>query len=142
MTDLRDQHATIDHLTKIARELVTRVRDEGPDDNATWLTRKLPVAGDWFRLAFVLAAAIPDDRTWTELTAWTRPEPLTPETPAPVAIPIKPIRITNRDVKPCGTLAAVSRHRYRREPLCDLCRDTARAYDRERHRARRNRRTT
>lgn len=26
-----------------------------------------------------------------------------------------------RELKPCGTIAAVARHRYYNEPLCDAC---------------------
>jgi hypothetical protein len=61
-----------DDLARIAVELATRVRDIDPERNGTWLAAVLPEPGDWFRLCFVLAAAIPDDRPWTHLTAWAR----------------------------------------------------------------------
>lgn len=70
MTDLRDQLA--DHLATIAVELATRVRDVDAERNGTWLAAVLPEPGDWFRLCFVLAAAVPDDRPWAHLTAWAR----------------------------------------------------------------------
>lgn len=132
MTDLRDQ-PTPDQLAAIAVELTVRVRDHGPADNGRWLTHRLPNPGDWFRLAFVLAAAIPDDQPWTDLTAWARPAAavtrIHAERPEPLA--------ESKPLKPHGTIAAVTRHRYRREPLCQPCRDAYRVYDRERKRARR-----
>lgn len=64
-----------DDLARIAIELAGRVRDVDAERNGTWLAAVLPEPGDWFRLAFVLAAAIPDDRSWSQLTAWT----LTPD---------------------------------------------------------------
>lgn len=60
-----------DELAAIAIELAGRVRDVDPEANGRWLAAVLPEPGDWFRLAFVLAAAIPDDRSWRQLTAWT-----------------------------------------------------------------------
>lgn len=132
MTDLRDQ-LSADQLAAIAVELACRIRDYDPADNAQWLTRRLPNPGDWFRLAFVLAAAIPDNQTWTELTAWTRPAPARPARKLTVVPEPRPARV----VQPHGTIAAVSRHRYHREPLCPLCREASRTYDRERQRARR-----
>ncbi len=72
MTDLR---RSPDELARIAIELAGRVRDEDAERNGVWLAAVLPEPGDWFRLAFVLAAAIPDDRSWTHLTAWTRAIP-------------------------------------------------------------------
>jgi len=57
-------------LTEIAAQLVARVREDDPEANGRWLAAVLREPGDWFRLAFVLAAAVPDDQTWTQLTAW------------------------------------------------------------------------
>lgn len=57
-------------LTRIAQELVVRVRDDDPEANAQWLSGVLRDPGDWFRLAFLLATAVPDDQTWTQLTSW------------------------------------------------------------------------
>ena len=62
--------ADLSLLTRVAQELITRVRDDDPEANARWLSCVLPDRTDWFRLSFLLAAAVPDDRTWTELTAW------------------------------------------------------------------------
>lgn len=68
----------IDRLESVAAQLAARVRDEDPEDNRCWLENELPDPADWFRLCFALAAAVPDDRTWTELTAWHTgaPDPL------------------------------------------------------------------
>jgi len=57
-------------LTSVAQELIVRVRDDDPAANGQWLSGVLPDPGDWFRLAFLLATAVPDDRSWTELTSW------------------------------------------------------------------------
>jgi hypothetical protein len=83
------------HLAEIAVELIVRIRDDSPEDNGRWLTAHLPDPGDWFRLAFVLAAAVPDDRSWQQLTAWTR-------------------RL--------GCTSSPSGHRRRGEPVCEHCR--------------------
>lgn len=109
-----------DRLAAVAIELAVRVRDEGPQDNATWLAERLPDAGDRFQLLFVLAAAIPHERPWTELTAWTRQR----AEPHAVAEPSK--------LAPCGTTAAAARHRYYDEPLCDACSLHERIRDRRR----------
>jgi hypothetical protein len=61
-------------LTRIAQDLIVRIRDDDPESNARWLALVLPNAGDWFRLAFMLAAAVPDDRSWSQLTRWTMPD--------------------------------------------------------------------
>ena len=66
-----------DVLAAVAVELVGRVRDDEPAAVHRWLRER--VAGDeWLGLAVVLAAAVPDDRPWMQLTAWTvmmrRPE--------------------------------------------------------------------
>lgn len=70
-----------DDLARIAVELAIRVRDVEPERNGTWLAAVLPEPGDWFRLCFVLAAAVPDDRSWRQLTAWAhqRAGDLTPD---------------------------------------------------------------
>jgi len=59
-----------DRLAEVAAQLSARVREDDPEANGRWLASVLPDSADWFRLAFVLAAAVPVDRTWTELTAW------------------------------------------------------------------------
>ena len=78
MTDLT---RSPDDLARIAVELAIRVRDVEPERNGTWLAAVLPEPGDWFRLCFVLAAAVPDDRSWRQLTAWAhqRAGDLTPD---------------------------------------------------------------
>jgi hypothetical protein len=64
--------AHIDRLAQVAVELTERVRDDNPEANARWLATALPDPADHFRLLFVLAAAVPDDRPWSHLTAWAR----------------------------------------------------------------------
>jgi hypothetical protein len=120
----------VPELAQIATMLAARIRDDDPQANAAWLAEHLPDPGDWFRLAFVLAAAVPDDRTWGELTAWTRPRPARQQ-PAIRHAP------TGRQLRPHGTPAAVARHKYHREPLCDPCRDVERARIRDRSARRR-----
>lgn len=68
-----------DRLAEVAAELVVRVRDDNPQANARWLAAVLPDPADRDALLYVLAAAVPDDRPWLHLTAWTR------RTPAPSA---------------------------------------------------------
>ena len=63
---------TEDDLAAIAVQLVARVRDDDPEANGRWLATVLPDPADWFRLAFVLAAAVPDGVAWSHLTAWAR----------------------------------------------------------------------
>ncbi|MBM0275352.1 hypothetical protein [Micromonospora tarensis] len=109
-----------DRLAAVAAELVVRVRDEGPDDNAAWLAAALPDPAAREHLLYVLAAAVPDDRPWTDLTAWA----------------------VERRLKPHGTQAAAARHRYRREDLCEECRDAERVRDKLRKRAQRARART
>jgi hypothetical protein len=115
----------VDQLAAIAAELAVRVRDETPDANAAWLAAELPDPADWFRLAFVLAAAIPDDRSWTALTAWawaTKPDPDIVDE-GEVLRPAKSARPgAGKPLEPCGTPAAAARHRYHGEDLCTACR--------------------
>jgi hypothetical protein len=59
-----------DRLAQVAQEMVVRVRDDDPDDNARWL-QNMTTPDERWALLFVLAAAVPDDMTWTELTEWT-----------------------------------------------------------------------
>jgi hypothetical protein len=56
----------------VAQQLAARVRDDEPWLVHAWLARELPDPKDWYRLCFVLACAIPDDRTWLKLTDWAR----------------------------------------------------------------------
>jgi len=106
----------VEQLEQIAQELICRIRDEPVDANERWLVAVAPEPLDWMQLAFVLAAAVPDDRTWAALTRWTRVPALA-------------------GLRPHGTHAAAQRHRYHGEPLCEACRDSERERDRERKRA-------
>jgi hypothetical protein len=107
------------------------------------LAAQLPDPDDWFRLAFVLAAAIPDDRSWTALTAWAQIRPH--DRPAldlvdegEVIAPPAGQRTGTRPasaLKPCGTTAAARRHRYRGEPVDAACQRAEQARDRTRKQA-------
>lgn len=105
----RDEYA--DRLAKVAQELVVRVRDDQPEANLRWLSNTL-TARERQDLLFVLAAAVPDDRPWSALTAWTWASP--------------------DGLQPHGTHAAAQRHRYHGEPLCEPCRTAERERDRTR----------
>lgn len=63
-----------DRLAEVAAQLAARLREFSAEDNARWLAFTLPDPADWFRLSFALAAAVPTDRTWLQLTSWTRPD--------------------------------------------------------------------
>lgn len=111
--------ATPDYLASIALELSYRVREDDPEANGAWLAKRLPDPADWFRLAFVAVAAIPQDRPWRELTGWVD-EPLDSR-----------FGWVERDgLQPCGTRAAYRRHRRHGETPCQPCRDAAAAYKR------------
>ncbi|MFI7547234.1 hypothetical protein [Actinoplanes sp. NPDC049599] len=107
-------------LATIAAQLVGRVRSTDPDANARWLAEQLPDPADWWRLTFVLAAAVPDDRTWRELTEWTV-APLGPPRETPPA---------------CGyrgsSDAGARNHRLHGEPVCQHCGEAERVYNRRR----------
>lgn len=111
----------VDELAQIATELALRVRDDSAESNGRWLAAALPDPADWWALCFVLAAAVPDDRSWRHLTAWTAI--------GPEAAPLV------RQLRPHGTPAAAERHRYHGEDLCDTCRESERKRDRERKKA-------
>lgn len=112
--DPADEYAA--RLAGIARQLAVRVRDHDPADNQRWLHTELPNPADREHLLYVLAAAVPLNRSMQSLTAWA-------EQPR------------ESRLQPHGTHAAAERHRYHREPLCDPCRNFERARDRERKRA-------
>lgn len=59
-------------LESIAQQLAARVREDDPVRVWAWLAYVVPEPKDWYRLCFVLACAVPDDRTWSELTDWAR----------------------------------------------------------------------
>jgi hypothetical protein len=110
----------IAHLESVAQQLAAGVRYETVEENTRWLQAQLPDPRDWFRLCFVLAAAVPDDRTWAQLTSWWTGYD------------------GRRLLRPHGTAAAVRRHNYRNEHLCEPCK----AWDRNRKRATRQRART
>jgi hypothetical protein len=118
--------ATVDYLASVALELTYRVREDDPEANGRWLAARLPDPADWFRLAFVAAAAIPQDRSWHDLTAWARN---LADTPGPPPAP-RPA-VERRNLQPCGTRAAYRRHRRRGETACQPCRDAAAAFKRK-----------
>lgn len=60
-----------DRLAAVAVELVVRVRDDDPAAVHRWL-RSVVADNDMMALAVILAAAVPDDRTWDQLTDWVR----------------------------------------------------------------------
>ncbi len=120
--DENDRDAYADRLAAVAAQFVARVRDEDPQANSRWLYATLPDPADREALLYVLAAAVPVDRSWRSLTAWiAEPAPLT-------------------RLRPHGTYAAAQRHRYHREPLCGPCREAEREMWRERKRALRKKR--
>lgn len=125
---------TADDLAAIAVQLAMRVRDEHPEDNGRWLAKVLPDPADWFRLAFVLAAAVPDDQPWTRLTGWAADLDEHQVIQLPVAD--QPSK-----VQPCGTTAAARRHQYNGEPMDLECREAERARDCARRARRRSRGT-
>jgi hypothetical protein len=68
MAETQDQRA--DRLAKVAVELVGRVRDETADTNWQWFLNALPDPLDREHIAFILAAAVPVDESWKNLTCW------------------------------------------------------------------------
>jgi hypothetical protein len=68
----------VPRLEQVAQQLAARVRDEDPVRVWAWLAAELPAPKDWYRLCFVLACAVPDDQTWSELTDWSRPVGVSP----------------------------------------------------------------
>jgi hypothetical protein len=122
-----------DRLAEIATTLAVLVRDDTPEANGAWLAAQLPDPADWWALIFVLAAAVPDDRPWTALTAWARHRdalaPTKPEETVDEGEVLRPARAsqparrkTPDELQPCGTEAAAARHRYYGEDLCEACR--------------------
>ena len=107
MAEISDEQVA--RLERLAGQLALRVRDYDPEDNGRWLAEQLPNPADWFRLVFVLATAIPDDRSWTSLPAWTRLTVLDEQPKRPT---------------PAGTMPK----------LCRTCDEAVRGYNRERRR--------
>lgn len=62
----------VDELAGVAARLPGMVRSENPDTVAAWLGEQAAADRErWYRdLALLLAAAVPDDRSWLSLTAW------------------------------------------------------------------------
>jgi hypothetical protein len=115
----------VEELEELAQELVVRIRDDEPESVRRWLTAQLPNPADWFRLCFVLACAVPDDRSWKALTAWT------------VFGLNRPATAEVRELQPCGTRSAYQRHLAHGEEPCQDCAYAAREYNRNRKRAQR-----
>lgn len=140
---ITDEHA--ERLAEVACQMATRVRDEPPEDNRRWLHAALPDPADREALLYVLAAAVPDDRPWTHLTAWAAQR--MPSTAGPRLVEAdpetgpgtRPRKESTRQLRPHGTRAAANRHRYHKEPLCDLCAEADRVRERVRKREARNR---
>ena len=59
-----------ERLAVVANELITRVRDDEPAAVHRWLVSQIAGLNEWIGLAMILAAAVPDDRRWTDLVAW------------------------------------------------------------------------
>jgi hypothetical protein len=57
-------------LAAVATELMCRVRDDDPEANVRWLRSQVQPE-QYEALILILAAAIPTDRTWAQLTSWT-----------------------------------------------------------------------
>lgn len=64
----RDELA--DRLAEVAAQLVGRVRDDEPEANHRWLRSQVQ-PDQYEALIVILAAAVPIDRTWSQLTSWT-----------------------------------------------------------------------
>lgn len=102
----------VDRLVSVAMQLAGRVRDDDPEANQRWLHAST-TAEEREALLYVLAAAVPVDVEASVLYHWT---------------------VQEEKLRPHGTLAALGRHRKRKERPCDLCR----AVENTRGRARRN----
>lgn len=80
-----------DELAAIAIQCPTRVRDEEPAAFHRWLRSMVPTEDDKIGLIVALSAAVPTDRTWSQLIAWTRMRHLDsfgdgrPDTPEKIA---------------------------------------------------------
>jgi hypothetical protein len=112
----------VEPLAKVAMELAQRVRDDDPAAVGRWLAATLPDPADWWALMFVLAAAVPDDRSWQHSTAWT----------------LSPGRHRGaNELEPCGTRAAYRRHLAHGQDPCDACKEGNRTWERDRGRLRR-----
>jgi hypothetical protein len=70
MTTDETQDQRADRLARVAVELVGRVRDDPADANWQWFLERLPDPLDREQIAFILAAAVPVDEPWKNLTCW------------------------------------------------------------------------
>lgn len=61
---------TVDRLVAIAQQFIARVHEDEPTANARWL-ENMTTEEERGALLYVLAAAVPTDRTWSDLTLWT-----------------------------------------------------------------------
>lgn len=59
-----------ERLAVVANELVVRVRDDDPAAVHRWLVTQVGGLNEWIGLAMILAAAVPDDRSWSQLVGW------------------------------------------------------------------------
>lgn len=67
---ITDEHA--ERLKTVAAELVTRMHRDDTDTITEWLGDQLPDPADWFRLACVLACAVPTNRPFGHQLEWVR----------------------------------------------------------------------
>jgi hypothetical protein len=100
---------------QVGFEVAGRLRFESTDEVAPTLD---PL--DWAEmrdLVVLLAAAVDISAPPSVLFGWWRGRPK----PRP-------------ELRPCGTIAAANRHKYRGEEMCEECRDAIREWDRARKR--------
>lgn len=110
-----------DVLAAVAVELVGRVRDDEPAAFHRWLRHALVDAGftapddDSLAMMTVLACAVPDDRPWTHLTAWTlMRKDLRTERFGPIPWRERYAKPTPLSTKPVESLGTVPIHRLSR----------------------------
>ena len=60
----------VDRLAAIAQQFVARVREDDPAANQRWLYA-MTTPAEREALLYVIAAAVPTDRKWSDLTLWT-----------------------------------------------------------------------
>ena len=100
-----------DALAAVAVELVGRVRDDEPAAVHRWLRERV-TDNDMMALAVILAAAVPDDRPWTALTAWTlMRKDLRTERFGPIPWRERYAKPTRLSTKPVESLGTVPIHR-------------------------------
>lgn len=99
-----------ERLMHLAARLAARVRTEPADTNGQWLRTELPDPQQWWKMMFILAAAVDHTKPWRHLTGW-------------VLLSNRPHHDpdSNDWRQPCGTRAAAKRHRYHSEPIDPEC---------------------